>query len=145
MTNPEGVLPLGEQAEISIQSVLEVRDAILSTIADRGADRSKKLLSVLVKAYVEGRETPLTWRELWAECWDEPLTSLRSADTVPSRTVGQAIYRLREILQRYFESDRGSLHPFFFVIEQNQLRVLHRDLTLDEGDGAPFLDSAFPE
>ena len=132
---------------ISPKVVQQARDQILASIADRGSDRSRRLLALLFEDYFAGRQSIPTWRELWEKCWDEPLGSLRGSDVQPSRTVGQAIYRLREILDRYFTSDTGQRFPFTFVIEPNkyQLRVLRKTTEKEELSDSPFIDSQFPE
>jgi hypothetical protein len=132
---------------ISSRDVQQVRDEILASIADRGSDRSRRLLGLLFEDYVAGRETIPTWRELWEKCWDEPLGSLRGSDVQPARTVGQAIYRLREILDRYFAGEAGQRFPFYFVIEPNKyrLRIVTKAPDGEDLSDSPFLDSQFPE
>ncbi len=132
---------------ISPKDLQQVRDEILASIADRGSDRSKRLLSLLFENHLAGRESTPTWRELWEKCWDEPLGSQRGSDVQPARTVGQAVYRLREILDRYFTGEIGQRVPFYFVIEPNKyrLRIAFRTIDNEELTDPPFLDSQFPE
>jgi hypothetical protein len=147
MDGIEGASDLYEEASsVSNLDLEQVRDEILESIADRGGDRSRRVFRILFEAFQAGRDTTPTWRELWEKCWDEPLGSLRGSDVQPARTVSQAVYRLREILERYFASDRGSRFPFYFVIEPNQyrLRLKTRSIENEDTSGPPFLDSQFP-
>ncbi|MCX6602244.1 MAG: type IV secretory system conjugative DNA transfer family protein [Acidobacteria bacterium] len=139
--------PLSAVQTISPKDVQQVCDELLASIADRGSDRSRRLLMLLFESYLAGRETTPTWRELWEKCWDEPLGSQRGSDVQPARTVGQAVYRLREILDRYFTSEAGQRFPFHFVIEPNKyrLRIVIKTTDSEELNDPPFLDSQFPE
>ena len=132
---------------ITDKDIERVRDEILATISDRGTDRSKRVLTLLFDAYLNKRETTPTWRELWEKCWDEQLDNLRGSDVQPSRTVGQAVYRLREILSRYFSTETGQLLPFYFIIESNRyrLRLVSKTSDSEEPSDHPFIDSRFPE
>ena len=70
----------------------------------------------------------------------------RGAETEYSAKVRQAVYRLREITDRYFSSEAGQRWAWRAVIEQNEYRIkLERQP--QEGDDAaapPFIDSQFP-
>jgi hypothetical protein len=60
--------------------------------------------------------------------------------------VGQAVYRLKEILDRYFSSDEGRRYSFSIGIELNhyRLRLVPKPPDDDAELNTPFLDSPFP-
>ena len=70
----------------------------------------------------------------------------RGAETEYSAKVRQAVYRLREITDRYFSSEAGQRWAWRAVIEQNEYRIrLERQIReSDEAADSPFLDSQFP-
>ncbi len=140
-------LPAISEKSISPKIIEQVRDGILASIADRGSDRSRRILELLFNDYLAGRETVPTWRELWEKCWDEPLTSGRGSEVQPARTVGQAVYRVKEILERYFGSAAAESLPFYFIIDSNKyrLRLVVKTDEDEESGGPPFLDSLFPD
>lgn len=143
----EDAIPAPRSETIPTASIEQLRDQILASIADRGSDRSRCLIKLLFENHLAGTLEAPTWRELWEKCWDEPLSSLRGADVMPANTVRQAVYRAREILERFAESDAGSKFPYYAVIETNEyrLRIVPRDQDSDDDSDGPFLDSRFPE
>lgn len=133
---------------ISQEELEWIRDEILATIANRGGEqRSKRVFEILFDAYLSGRATTPTWKELWEKCWDQPLSSLRGSDVEPSGAVRSVIYRLREILQRFFKSEAGERLPFRLELEQNRYRLVlvMKVAEEEEVSDSPFLDSQFPE
>jgi hypothetical protein len=127
------------------EEVRRMQQEIYASIAERGPDRTRCILNRLFENYLNGVETAPTWKDLWKECWNEPLDSRRGAEVEQSRTVRQAIHRTREILDRYFASEAGQRWPSRAVIEQNDYRIsFTRRLPEEQLDGSPFIDSPFP-
>jgi hypothetical protein len=124
-----------------------MKEGILGSIADRGGpDVARCILKLLFDNFLNGVTVAPTWRDLWKDCWKKPIDTRRGADVEYSSTVRQAIYRLREMMDRYFESDAGQLWPVRAVIDQNEYR-LRLETQPPENNGlsdSPFIDSPFP-
>lgn len=135
------------KANLTPKDLTRMRDAILSSIPDRGGpDVSRRILNLLFDNYLKDVATAPTWKEIWKECWNEPLDTRRGAELESAGKVRSAIYRVREFIDRYFESDAGQLWPVRVTIEQNEyrLKLTSNSVEDEEVGGSPFLDSAFP-
>jgi hypothetical protein len=119
---------------------------IYDSISDRGPDRVRCLLDALFDNLLDGSGAALTWKQLWERCWKEPLATLRGAGVQPAAKVRQAVYRAREILDRYFASEAGKRWAHRIVILPNEYRLQLRLNTeqFDLEDETPFLDEPFP-
>jgi hypothetical protein len=139
--------PIGQNLvrDLSHDDLHAMESEIAATIKDRGPERSRCVLSFLFENYRNGVESAPTWRQLWEKCWKEPLSTLRGADTQPAAKVRQTIYRLRQILAEYFESEAGRRWPQQATISLNEycLRFLPNEPT-EELPDSPFIDSTFP-
>jgi hypothetical protein len=134
-----------EQTELSPEDIKRMRDEILASIAERGGpDRAKCILNRLFENHLNGVEAAPTWRDLWKECWREPLDTRRGADVEYAGKVRSAVHRVRDILHRYF-ADRS--WPVRAVIDQNEYRLLFvpQPAENEELPEPPFVDSRFPE
>jgi len=118
----EELLPTVE--ELDSEEVIAMRDAIIASIAERGQDRSRCLITLLFDNYLEGIEEVPSWRDLWRACWKEPIDTKRGGDVLPASTVRQAVYRAREMMNRYFETDAGRLWRVRADIEANDYRIV---------------------
>ena len=112
-----------DASEVNADDVEEMRRGILDSIADRGTDRARCIISLLFDNYVAGVVRAPNWRHLWEACWKEPLDKRRGSDVEPAATVRQAVYRAREIIDRYFKSDAGNHRQYRAVIEPNEYRL----------------------
>jgi Type IV secretion-system coupling protein DNA-binding domain len=116
-------LEIFDAAVVNSDDVEEMRQGILASIADRGPDRSRCIINLLFDNHVGGVVRVPTWRHLWDACWKEPIEERRGADVEPANTVRQAVYRTREIMDRYFKSDAGRHWSYRAVIESNEYRL----------------------
>ena len=115
-----GQLNIFDAAVVNAEDIEEMRQGILASIAERGPDRTRCIINLLFDNHVGGFVRVPTWRHLWDACWKEPIENRRGADVEPASTVRQAVYRGREIMDRYFESDSGKHWSYRAVIESNE-------------------------
>jgi hypothetical protein len=134
---------LFDETSISPADIRQMHQEISDSIAERGSDRSRCVLKLLFDNYLNGVSKAPTWKELWTSCWNEPVEPGRGADVGPSATVRQAIYRVREILDRYFSSSAGARWAFRALIEENEYRLRfapNRSSDDDDEPDPPLLD-----
>ena len=135
-----------EGTSLSVEDVRQMHKEISESIAERGPDRIRCVLNLLFENHLTHVDAAPTWKELWTTCWTEPLTTLRGGDVQPSAKVRQTIYRLREIMNHYFETEAGQRWPSRAVIAPNEYRLqFPPQSSADELPDSPFIDSAFPE
>lgn len=116
------------------EEVEAMRDEILESVAERGPDRTRCVLSLLFQNYLDSVETAPTWKDLWRECWKETIDERRGGAVQASGKVRQSVYRAREIMDRYYSSDRGRRWKLRAVIESSEHRISFKPNEL-EGDG----------
>jgi len=118
-----------------------MQQEILSSISERGPDRSRCIVNLLFENHLEGKMEAPSWKELWQHCWDEPLDSRKGADVQRSANVRQAVYRLREILDRFFEEPVGRKWRVRASIQLEEYRLVFESNRpdTDEGTGPPML------
>jgi hypothetical protein len=136
-----------EPENLTPADINRMRQAILDSIADRGGpDISRRIINLLFDNHLKGVQAAPSWRGLWMECWREPIDTRRGADTEQSAKVRQAVSRVRDIMDRFFETEAGRRWPLRAVIEQNEYRIrLERQSPEDETlSDSPFIDSQFP-
>jgi hypothetical protein len=133
---------LGEDVtELSAADIRRMQQEVLASIADRGTDRARCILTRLFENSLKGIETAPSWKDLWKECWTETIDTRRGADSEQSQTVRQAVYRAREVLDRYFATEAGQRWPSRAVIGPNDYRI--RFVAPSTGPlELPFEDSA---
>lgn len=128
-------------AEISPTDIRRMQKEVIASISERGADRSRALLTLLFENHLNGVPDAPSWKDLWAKCWDEPLQTKRGGQLEQAKIVRQAVSRARDMLERYFGSEAGQRWRHEALIGQNDYRLTFQARE-PEDDGTRML---FPE
>jgi hypothetical protein len=119
---------------IPAEDIAAMRDEILESVAERGPDRTRCVLSLLFQNYLDSVETAPTWKDLWRECWKETIDERRGGAVQASGKVRQTVYRAREIMARYYTSDRGRRWKLRAAIDGNEYRIILKPNDLEDSE-----------
>ncbi|HEY3739229.1 MAG TPA: type IV secretory system conjugative DNA transfer family protein, partial [Bryobacteraceae bacterium] len=131
----------GDDISLTPEEIKQLQQEILASISERGPDRSRCILNLLFENHLSGAIDAPTWKDLWRKCWDEPLDSKKGADVQRAANVRQAVYRLREIIDRFFEEVSGRKWRVRVTIQPEEYRLLFSSnlSEADHGSGPPML------